>query len=76
MGGQCDKPDTHICPIGGAKNYRAKLCTFSLQAPSTDTMAAVESGARRLSPEDADDLRGWIFLLDEVQELSRQTTEN
>ena len=28
--------------------------------PLTDTMAAVESGARRLSPEDADDLRGRV----------------
>ena len=28
--------------------------------PLTDTMAAVESGARRLSLEDADDLQGWV----------------
>ena len=28
--------------------------------PLTDTMAAVESGVRRLSPEDADDLRGRV----------------
>ena len=28
--------------------------------PLTDTMAAVESGARRRSPEDADDLRGRV----------------
>ena len=28
--------------------------------PFTDTMAAVESGARKLTPEDADDLRGRV----------------
>ena len=28
--------------------------------PLADTMAAVESGARRSSPEDADDLQGWV----------------
>ena len=28
--------------------------------PLTDTMAAVESGARKLTPEDADDLRGRV----------------
>ena len=50
MGGQPDRPDTHTCP-GGCVKARVKV---------TDTMAAVESGARRLSPEDADDLGGRV----------------
>ena len=56
MGGQPDIQDTHTCPGGHAKP-RAKLCTFSLQAPPHRYHGCSgQEGARRLSPEDADDL--------------------
>ena len=59
MGGQPDRPDTPP-----AQEDVLKLGLNFVPAPSklpfTDTMAAVQSGARRLSPEGADDLRGRV----------------
>ena len=57
MGGQPNRLDTHTCPGGRVKmNFAPALSKL----PSQITMAAVESGARKLTLEDADDLRGRV----------------
>ena len=59
MGGQPSRPDIHTCP-GGCVKARVNFAPAPSKLPLTDTMVAVESGARRLSPEDADNLCGWV----------------
>ena len=60
MGGQPDRPDTHTLPRKVVLKLGLNFAPAPSKLPLSDTMSAVESGARKLKPEDADNLRGRL----------------